>query len=61
MKRPKMKISDVGYQKERARTASGTNYGIGEAPKVGTMRSSYVSGVGKISKKSISKPPRGIK
>lgn len=60
MKSPKMKNSDIKYQK-RSGTASGDNYGVGEAPKVGMMRSSYVSGLGKTPKQKISKPPRGMK
>jgi hypothetical protein len=59
MKSSKVKDSDTKYQ-GRSGVASGSNYGIGEAPKVGTLRSSYMSQIPKTTKK-ISKPPRSVR
>lgn len=53
-------IKTPAYQRSRF-VAAGDNYGIGEPPKVGKLRSSYTQPIIPMKKKVVSKPPRSIK
>lgn len=55
----KSDFSKVKYE-NRDCVEAGDTYGIGQPPKVGKMRSSFMDAVPQKSKKTVGKPPRKV-